>query len=239
MKKLNIVVDLETLSRRPDAAIISIAAVPFILDIELLRQRARHGLTGVPAYRPEKEEETVLSEWAPFHETIDATTCALAGLHFEMDTVKFWANMGEEVKSSILNENRVSLAQALDDFMVYLDRVKSVTGADDIVIWSQGMDFDIPILKNALYKFAGDKNFDLPWKYYNVRDARTYMIEGLNLMYGDKELEHYKDLLQKRNDLKKHNCLHDAIWTALNVIDIKMSLLDNMGKYGDKEETSD
>lgn len=43
---------------------------------------------------------------------------------------------------------------------------------DCIVLWSQG-DFDIAILK-AIYRRAGAK---FPVPYYNVRDARTFILE--------------------------------------------------------------
>lgn len=67
---VNVVVDVETMSLRPDAAIVSLAAVPF--DPEC-------SLEGTP----------FLEEG--FYEVVNATTCALYGMRFDMDTVSWWA----------------------------------------------------------------------------------------------------------------------------------------------------
>ena len=129
MKKLNVVVDIETLSLRPDAAIISISAVPFVLDKKSLQDNDKYGYYGVPAFDEMTKDISCPEEYAPFYEAIDATSCAMAGLAFDMETVKFWSEMPDAAKSAILEKPRVSIRQALEDFVAYLDNLKGMNQA--------------------------------------------------------------------------------------------------------------
>lgn len=224
MKKINVVVDIETLSLRPDAAIISIAAVPFMLDKESLDNNDKYGYTGVPAFDEMTKDISCPEEYAPFYETIDATSCAMAGLAFDMETVKFWSEMPDEVKSAIMEKPRVSIRQALEDLVAYLENLKAQHKADELIIWVQGSDFDIPVLKNAMYKVLGLTPETLPWKHRNIRDARTFMLESLSLVYPDTPVNELYGKLLPYDELTKHNSLHDCFWTALNIINEKRRL---------------
>lgn len=239
MKKINVVVDIETLSLRPDAAIISIAAVPFILDKESLEKCEKARCSGVPAF----DEMVVKGVMCPenfdaFYESIDATSCAMAGLAFDMETVKFWSEMPDEAKSAIMEKPRVSIRQALEDFVAYLDNLKGMNQADELVIWTQGSDFDIPILKNAIYKVLGLTPETLPWKHRNIRDARTFMLESLSLVYPDTPVNELYGKLLPYSELTKHNSLHDCMWTALNIINEKRRLYGMFTSGNGGEKTS-
>lgn len=238
MKKLNVVVDIETLSLRPDAAIISIAAVPFMLDKESLEGNVEYGYYGVPAYDEMMKDFSCPENYLPFYETIDATSCAMAGLAFDMETVKFWSEMPDETKSAVLDNPRVSIRQALEDFVAYLDNLKGMNQADELVIWTQGSDFDIPILKNAMYKVIGLTPDTLPWKHRNIRDARTFMLESLSLVYPDTPVNDLYGKLLPYTELTKHNSLHDCMWTALNIINEKRRLYGMLGSGNRREEIS-
>lgn len=224
MKKINVVVDIETLSLRPDAAIISIAAVPFMLDKDSLDNNDKYGYTGVPAFDEMTKDISCPEEYAPFYETIDATSCAMAGLAFDMETVKFWSEMPDEAKSAIMEKPRVSIRQALEDLVAYLENLKAQHKADELIIWVQGSDFDIPVLKNAIYKVLGLTPETLPWKHRNIRDARTFMLESLSLVYPDTPVNELYGKLLPYDELTKHNSLHDCFWTALNIINEKRRL---------------
>ena len=224
MKKINAVVDIETLSLRPDAAIISIAAVPFMLDKESLDNNDKYGYTGVSAFDEMTKDISCPEEYAPFYEAIDATSCAMAGLAFDMETVKFWSEMPDEAKSAIMEKPRVSIRQALEDLVAYLENLKAQHKADELTIWVQGSDFDIPVLKNAMYKVLGLTPETLPWKHRNIRDARTFMLESLSLVYPDTPVNELYGKLLPYDELTKHNSLHDCFWTALNIINEKRRL---------------
>lgn len=229
MKRLDVVIDLETLSRRPDAAIISIAAVPFCTDMETLEDMKKIDLLGVPAYDALRKGNTADSEDF-FYKVVNATTCALEGMSFDEDTMKFWSEASREAKAALSSYEAVSIVSALHFLEHYLERLKETSGGGELVIWTQGTDFDIPILKNAFSRVLGVTPDQLPWKYRNVRDARTYIIEGLTVALGleDHETSQIYDYLPNFADLVKHNSLHDAIRTALNVIYVKKMLASSI-----------
>lgn len=238
MKKLNVVVDIETLSLRPDAAIISIAAVPFVLDKKSLQDNDKYGYYGVPAFDEMTKGVSCPEGYAHFYETIDATSCAMAGMAFDMETVKFWSEMPDAAKSAILEKPRVSIRQALEDFVAYLDNLKGMNQADELVIWTQGSDFDIPILKNAMYKVLGLTPETLPWKHRNIRDARTFMLESLSLVYPDTPVNELYGKLLPYSELTKHNSQHDCMWTALNIINEKRRLYGMLASGDGGEKAS-
>lgn len=240
MKKLNVVVDIETLSLRPDAAIISIAAVPFLLGAQEIQDCVKYNFSGVPAFDELTKGVSCPEEYLPFYETIDATSCAMAGLAFDMETVKFWSEMSDASKSAILDTPRVSIRQALEDFVDYLNNLKGKNQADELVIWIQGSDFDIPVLKNAMYKVLGLTPETLPWKHRNIRDARTFLLESLTYLYPDTPVDELYKKLLPYNELIKHNSYHDCMWTALNIINEKKWMYGMLeARNGGKEVSSD
>lgn len=82
--------DLETYSTRPNAAIASIGAVKW------------------------QGDEIVDT----FYCTIDAATCKEAGLHFEKSTLEWWSKQSKEARSALLKDN-LPLADALTKFEVW------------------------------------------------------------------------------------------------------------------------
>jgi exodeoxyribonuclease VIII len=80
-------IDLETYSTRPNAAIASIGAVKF-QDGEMLDT---------------------------FYCTIDANSCKAAGLHFDKETLQWWSQQSREARDALIKDN-IPLTQALDDF---------------------------------------------------------------------------------------------------------------------------
>lgn len=67
---MNLMVDIETLGKKPGCAILSIAVVPFMTD----------------------------SDIEPFYERIHPTSCAVAGLTVDEDTWKWWHNQDAAVR---------------------------------------------------------------------------------------------------------------------------------------------
>ena len=84
---VNVMVDLETMSTKSNAAICSIGAVKF-------------------------EGKEILDT---FYCTINLKTCKDAGMHVSKDTVKWWSEQNKEALRE-LTRNNIPLNQALDDF---------------------------------------------------------------------------------------------------------------------------
>lgn len=86
-----IVVDLETLSARPNSCIVSIGAVAFTLQ---------DGIT----------EE--------FFINVDPVTCKELGLHISKDTIQWWSEQSKEAIQS-WQKDPVSLQEAMDKFRIF------------------------------------------------------------------------------------------------------------------------
>lgn len=213
MKKIiDVVVDLETLSLRENAAIISIAAVPFI------KRRLENGLpASVPYLAKDLEIYAGIAGdgLEPYYEVVNATTCALIGMHFDEKTVDFWKNQPDPAKAELLTENSISIRCAIEGFIKHLTALKVRFDAD-IRLWSQGSDFDIPILRCAIRMALNE--METPWKHNDVRDARTWILEHVEWFHGD--LEKPYSIFPEHPELTKHSTLGDATRTALNIIDI-------------------
>ena len=101
--KNNVMIDIETLSTRPDALILTIAAVKF----QRGGKKTRDG---------EK-----------FYVRVCPESCRQKGLHIDAATQMWWENQCEEARyEALLNTDRIPLVQALD-------RLSAFIGSTDIV----------------------------------------------------------------------------------------------------------
>jgi inhibitor of KinA sporulation pathway (predicted exonuclease) len=121
---------------------------------------------------------------APFYRNIEDQSCVDAGLIKDPATEAWWAKQSAEAQDFLLRDP-VLLPEALSEFWTWF---KQVDGAQ---LWSQGANFDIPILE-AAYRATG---VAIPWKYFNVRDTRTvYDICGFDYYAEAREGTHHNAL---------------------------------------------
>lgn len=192
---VNVVVDLETMSLRPDAAIVSMAAVPF--DPEC-------GADGA-----------LFLEEGSFYEVVNATTCALHGMRFDMDTVSWWAARSEEEKAELLSLPPLGIGEAMESFHAFLEGLKEKYGAE-LHVWAQGSDFDIPVLKSAYFLVL--PGVVLPWSHGGLRDSRTFILETLGMIYGREDDPYARiPVAPDGEEWVHHSALGDARRTAWNI----------------------
>lgn len=190
MKKiLDIAIDIETLSRRPTAVILAIAASPFKLD----------GF-GEPV------------EIDPFFRAIDASSCAMYGMDFSKGTVKWWSEQSEEAKAPFLKGESVPIKSALFDLNQTIEQWKAENGADGLRVWMQGTDFDGSILRNAfILVFDDDKttgeNLSMPWRHDELRDSRTFILEHMRQFHP--EVEDPYSVIPEMKGLVWHDAKND------------------------------
>lgn len=213
---INIVVDIETLSLQSDAAIVSIAAVPFNPYGEIPKgdEPVEFGVFYVDC-RDKDYAPCIITDQGYFYEVVNATSCALYGMDFAKNTIEWWEKKNEETKADLLNRTPMNIGEAMNAFHNYLEGMKNAYNAE-IKIWAQGSDFDFPILKNAFRKTM--KEAGLPWEYEMQRDARTYILEILEKFYGveEKPYERLPKLPEKYKGVS-HNALYDARRTAWGI----------------------
>ncbi|MGG4608668.1 3'-5' exonuclease [Providencia sp. Me31A] len=94
MKYKHLMVDLETMSNKGNAAIVSIGAVAF---------------------------EPSTGELGPeFYLTVDLVSCEKLGLHIDADTVLWWMKQGSEARAGIVADG-VNLRRALHDLNCFAE----------------------------------------------------------------------------------------------------------------------
>lgn len=124
----NVMIDLETMSTQPNAAILSIGAVMF----------GREGLGD------------------EFEVNVDLKSCQEAGLHIDATTVMWWLRQSEEARAS-LQDFREPLPMAIVKFESWLTaRIELYESKATPIVWGNGADFDPVILRNA-YAACGFK----------------------------------------------------------------------------------
>ena len=116
---LDIMIDLETMSTLPHAAIIQIGAVEFDLDSGAIGQT--------------------------FHAHISLQSNADYARHIDPDTVLWWMKQSDEARAAFLLPN-VSLPEALVSFASWMN-YRGETKA--LEIWGNGASFDNVILASA------------------------------------------------------------------------------------------
>lgn len=197
-KVLDVAIDIETLSRKPTAAIIAIAARPFCID-------------GLDGGEP---------NGMPFSVSIDASSCAMYGLDFDKGTVRYWSELPDEAKQQFLYGFGRSIDQALRDLKSAFEEWKKENEATDVRVWMQGTDFDGSILRNAyMVVFNDDKttgeNESMPWKHCELRDSRTYILEHMSKYHPEAE-DPYSPIPQLEG-LTKHVAADDVLQLIHNV----------------------
>ena len=115
----HIMLDLETMGTRPDAAIVAIGAAAF--DIEA-RQIG-----------------------ALFYRTVDLTSAVKCGGVMDPDTVLWWLKQNEAARRELYRDNRVELCAALAGFS---DWVRTLDGGE-VRVWGNGAAFDNVVLRSA------------------------------------------------------------------------------------------
>ena len=166
---IQVMLDLETMSVRSNAAIASIGAVKFEVGTGIIDQ---------------------------FYRTVDLRTCKAVGLHVDPETVEWWNQQNKEARQALLKDN-VSLSQALDDFSQWFGRSSLPTwgngaGFDNVIMENayRALDRKRPWLPwedrcyrtmNNLVKIPIDKREGV---YHNALDDALTQTKHLQKILG-------------------------------------------------------
>ena len=133
-----------------------------------------------------------------FYSTISRSSCSSLGLHEDPDTMVWWNRQSKEAKEEAFS-GITPIKGALMDFALWYSRTELDARDGKAFIWSNGADFDLPILRYA-YRAVG---LTPPWTAYRGRCYRTY-----------KNLPENKGIKGEEIAGTKHNALDDAIFQA-------------------------
>ena len=137
---------------------------------------------------------------AAFYASVSVDSNTRMGRSTSESTLWWWMKQSDEAKA-VFGEPKQHLQTVLPEFCDWFH------GAT--YIWSNGADFDIPMLAHALRQHE----LEPPWNFWNARCARTY-----------KNLPGVRDI--RIENPMKHSALHDAIAQAKHMQAIQRKLND-------------
>lgn len=182
---VHLLIDIETLGTDPDSVVLSIACVPFMLEVhtyfsELIKDGFIVKLNA---------QEQIKS----YQRTV------------EDGVVKWWKTQPKEVFDAMVRPSSedVSLKEGLTLFNKFVSGIKGYY-FNESYVWSRGNNFDFPILK-SLYKDAG---IGIPYNDWRVRDVRT----AIDIMAGTGDGKY--EVKFGGDEFIAHNPLHDAAMDA-------------------------
>lgn len=141
-----------------------------------------------------------------FYASVSIESNLERGRRIAEDTLIWWLRQSPAAQQ-VFTEPKQVLADALVDFSDWV-------GADDYHVWSNGADFDIPMLAHAFTQVG----VEVPWRFYNTRCFRSFKT----LPGADK--------VPKPNTGTKHNALTDALNQAQHAVAIHKALFAPQAK---------
>ncbi len=166
MQTLDITIDFETCALCPTAAVMSVGAVAWNREAE---------------DDPFAFRDFTLPSLFVYNKHVDLRSQFVDGFTFDNETAQWWAQKSDEAKRAVLDYDDTpltSIRNVIENLLEWMKEVKEMVGAKQIVLWSQGSDFDIAILRNICGKYG----IEIPVSYKNFRDHRTFFMEGAKMI---------------------------------------------------------
>ena len=184
----HMMVDLETMGKKPGAPIVSVGAVFF---------DPASGKTG-----------------AEYYQVISLESSMSFGAKPDASTILWWLKQSPEARSAIVVDDTVGLVEALEHFLDFIAE-NAANGSKNVQLWGNGSSFDCSLLE-AAFELA-DTPFPIPrWNYRDVRTVvELGKAVGLNSRYDIPfEGDQHNALADARHQVKYVS----AIWQRLTAI---------------------
>jgi len=184
----HLMVDLETMGKKPGAPIVSVGAVFF---------DPASGKTG-----------------AEYYQVINLESSMSFGARPDASTILWWLKQSPEARSAIVVDDTVGLVEALEQFLDFIAE-NAANGSKNVQLWGNGSSFDCSLLE-AAFELA-DTPFPIPhWNYRDVRTVvELGKAVGLNSRYDIPfEGDQHNALADARHQVKYVS----AIWQRLTAI---------------------
>ncbi len=131
-----------------------------MLDLETLGTCSDAAIMSIGAVRFSLENDKLDDNG--FYASVSIDSNLEAKRRIQEDTLLWWLKQGEAAQG-VFHESKQTLRMALVDLSDWI-------GDPDCHVWSNGADFDLPMLAHA-YMTHG---MEVPWKFFNSRCHRTY-----------------------------------------------------------------
>lgn len=143
MNETHVMLDLETMSTRPNAAIVAIGACVF-------------------------DPYVISTPAQTFDAAVSLESSAGNGLHIDASTVVWWIGQGSAARNKTFRPSAVDLETALRHFDRWLMECAGYK-TDLLFVWGNGATFDNVVIRSA-YRAVG---MDPCWSFRNDRCYRT------------------------------------------------------------------
>lgn len=154
-KHLDFTIDFETAALTANAAVMQVAIVPWQRDAN---------------------SAPICEDMYPFVGYVDLRTCVTDGFDFDKKTIQWWTERSEAARCAVTDGKPQSIKVVLLDALNYIRGVKRSRDAESICLWSQGIDFDMAVLRNLCQKYDVDLEEYIP--HTSFRDSRTIILEA-------------------------------------------------------------
>lgn len=175
-----------------------------MLDLETLGTSPDSCIMSIGAVRFDLDSDEI--DDAGFYASVSIDSNLDSKRRIQESTLIWWMNQGTAAQG-VFHESKQTLAVALVDLSDWI-------GNGQCMVWSNGADFDLPMLAHA-YTSLG---IEIPWKYWNSKCFRTY-----------KNLPGAK-AVKVAFEGTKHNALFDAVHQAKHVQAIQAALFGGKKK---------
>jgi hypothetical protein len=175
---MDLMVDLEALGKKDHSVILTIGAQLF--DVE------QEGWITEPQWDPVTQ-----AHYLPYmNARIEIDEQEAMGRTTDEGTIRWWASQSPEAQEDAFSEEgRVSLRDALLQLSVMMRTCRRV--------WSKGITYDYPMIEHAYDSYK----LPLPWKFWDVMDARTVYRLVPKEALGDKTVNGHIALDDCRNQV--------------------------------------
>lgn len=161
-----------------------------MIDFETLGTSVDSAIISMGAVRFNLDSNEI--DDSAFYASISVDSNLEAGRTISESTLIWWMGQSKEAQK-VFTEPKMTLEIALGEFFEWFGEAD-----DNIRVWSNGADFDIPMMAHAMKHFG----WELPWKFWNHKCFRTF--KGLPCA----------KLAKKPDNALAHNALNDAIAQA-------------------------
>lgn len=131
-----------------------------MVDLESLGTRSDAVILSLGAVKFDLDSDKIDDK--AFYAPISIDSNLELGRRIQEDTLLWWLKQ-EIAAQSVFHEEKIALPQALEDFSDWV-------GTGDYEVWSNGADFDIPMVAHAFAQIQ----METPWKFWASNCVRTY-----------------------------------------------------------------
>ena len=170
-----------------------------MIDCETLGTKADAVILSIGAVKFDQAAGKVFDDG--FYVSVSVDSNLALGRRIDEDTLIWWLKQ-RAAAQAVFHEPKETLESALVQLSDWI-------ATDDYEVWSNGADFDLPMLAHAYAQLG----IEVPWRFWNSRCFRTY-----------KNLPGAKNVKLSAKDGIAHNALADAHNQAVHACELYTAL---------------